>query len=339
MKALVIGCGSIGTRHIHNLIRLGIKKIAIFDEDRLKIDKISKKYKTKKFYDLNSALSFEPDFSLICTYPTSHLRLANECIKNHSHVFIEKPISFSLLGVEKMLKKARSQSLQVGVGYNMRFDKGLNLIKNKLLKKEISTPLMIFSEWGYNVKFWNPGFDPKNHYVLKKGGGIILDDSHEYDYIRWLLEDKVKSVFCQSRRVSTVKTKTESIAALVLKFSKGTIASLLIDCVRPQYERKCHVIGEKGDLKWEFLVAKARYNNYQTGVNSRVTTFKLGSKKSQSKNFISRINDMYVNEMKNFIDSIKKNTKPMVDGWTGLETLKIGTAALESAKNNRIIRI
>ena len=147
MKGLIIGCGSIGSRHLHNLKTLGFSNVAICDEDKQKVHKLSKKYNIKKFYDLDSALSsFEPDFSIICTYPDSHVKLASSCIDFDSHVFIEKPISSNLNGVERMLKKADAKNLKVVVGYNLRFDAGLNLLKKNIKKNQISTPMSILSE-------------------------------------------------------------------------------------------------------------------------------------------------------------------------------------------------
>ena len=339
MKGLIIGCGSIGQRHLHNLKKIGIKNIAICDKDKKRVNELSKKYNTPKFYDLNSALSFEPDFSVICTYPNSHLQIASACIDMNSHIFIEKPISSDLRGIEMMLKRAHVKRLQVAVGYNLRFDPGLCLLKKKLMKSEISKVLSIFSQWGHNIKLWRPGTDYKNHYVLKKGSGIILDDSHEYDYIRWLLNDDVESIYCQTRKITSIKTETESLAAIILKFKKGIIANLVIDYVRPKYERTCQIIGEKGDMKWEYAVKEKNWKNYGVLANSTVTTSFVGSKSALRKNFVVKSNEMYVNEIKNFIHSVTENEKPLVDGWEGFKTLRIGMAALQSAKRNKIIRL
>ena len=50
LNVLVIGCGSIGTRHIHNLAKLGIKKINICDVNKNNVKKVSKKFKVKEFF-------------------------------------------------------------------------------------------------------------------------------------------------------------------------------------------------------------------------------------------------------------------------------------------------
>ncbi len=338
MKALVIGCGSIGQRHIHNLKKLKLKNLVAYDIDKNKIKFCSKKYNIQTFSDLNSALSFKPDFSIICTFPSSHLTLANTCIDNNSHIFVEKPISNSINGLAKMLTKASSKKLKVGVGYNMRYDDGLRHLKTILLKKEISSPLSIFTEWGHNIKLWQKNSNYKNHYVLKKGGGIILDDSHEYDYLRWLLNDEVKSVYCQTKKINDPKTQTESLASIILKFKKGCIANLLIDYVRPKYQRMCHVIGEKGDLLWEFKIQNKK-RNYSTKVKSTVTTNLLKNNITKTNNFLVRLNDMYIKELQNFIQSVKNKNEPNANGWDALKTLKIGLAALESAKKDKVIRL
>jgi len=337
-KGLVIGCGSIGERHLYNLKKLGIQNIGIFDTCKKKVNDLSKKYKTLQFFDLDSALSFEPDFSMICTFPKSHVSLANACINSNSHVFIEKPISTDLKGVEAMLRKAKSKGVKVSVGYNLRFDKGLNFFKKKLKNNEIGIPISIKSESGNNIKFWRPGLDYRSHYILKKGGGIILDGSHEYDYLRWLLEDEPSSVFCLTKKSQSIKTQTESLASITLKFKKGTIANIIMDYVRPRYKRCCHCIGEKGDLNWDYIPQKNFWNKYRTKSISKVKK-NLLNRISSTKNFSVNINDMYVNEVKNFIHSFLNKEKILVDGWEGFHTLKVGIAALESAKTGKIISL
>jgi predicted dehydrogenase len=340
MKALVIGCGSIGSRHLHNLKQIGFSNIAIYDSDKQKVDGLAKQYAVKKFDNLDVALNtFEPNFSVICTYPNSHMDLTSKCVDANSHVFIEKPISSDLNGVETMMKKADKKKLKIAVGYNLRFDPGLELLKKNIKKNKTFPPMSILTEWGHNIKWWRPSTNFKNHYILQKGSGIILDDSHEYDYVRWLLDDEVESVYCQTRKAKTIKTQTESIAAIVMKFKKGTIATFVIDYMRPYYERRCHIIGENGDLKWEFMPKSGSWKEYGAKANSTVITRFTNHNKTKIENFDVKLNYMYINEMHDFVNSIIGNRKPHVDGWEGIKTLKIGLAALLSSKTGKIIKL
>jgi len=337
LSGLIIGCGSIGERHLYNLKKIGIKKIAVFDTDKKKLKSISQKYHVEKFANINSALSIKPDFAFICTYPMSHLRIANLCVKNETHLFIEKPISSDLNGVSSMLKKAESKKLKIAIGYNTRFEKGLIFLKNCLKRQNIQ-PLAVSCQFGNHIKFWRPGTDYKKHYILQKGSGIILDDSHEIDYIRWLFDDEVKSVFCQIKKSKSLNAKSDSLALIQLKFRSGLIANLTIDYLRPDYERNCHIIGEFGDFKWKFSPGRKSWKSYSSKVTSTVVSRQLNAKSNEQK-FSTLVNDMYVDENKDFLNSIIKKRKPKVDGWDGLHTLKIAFACLRSAKENKVVKI
>ena len=338
-KVLVIGCGSIGERHIHNLKKMGMKNIAVFDIDKSRVNYISRKYHTEKFSKLESALSFKPDISFICSFPLSHIEMANRCVESKSHIFIEKPISSELKGVRNMLNAAKRNKIKVSVGYNTRFDQGLNIIRKKLHNSEISPVLSIHSQFGNNIKNWRPGTKYQEHYILKKGSGIILDDSHEYDYLRWLFEDEIKSVYCQTRKTSNIKTETESFASITLKSKKGLVANLNVDYLRPSYERGCYIIGEKGSLQWDYNLTKPSWSTYSQKVNSKVTLQLLSKPSTVVFNNIVKVNDMYVKEIQNFLESIIHNKKPLTDGFDALNTLKIGIAALKSSNQNKIISL
>jgi predicted dehydrogenase len=335
-RVLIIGAGSIGQRHTFNLNKLGIKNIAIYDTNPLKAKQLARKYNAQFYYDLDSASSFKPDCSFVCTYPNTHLELANFCLDINSHVFIEKPLATSTTGIENMLKKAEKKKFKIAVGYNMRFDKGLNYLKKKIQFKY--HPLAISAQWGHNLKLWRPGLSYKNHYVLQKENGLILDDSHEYDYLRWLLDDEVISVYCQTQKIPSLK-KSDGIASLILKFRKGTIANLFIDMLRPKYERNCHVLSDHGDIRWQFTPSKAGWKNYDSKANSIVTESTLNSTRPIEKNFEVIANQMYIDEVRNFFSSILSDTDSFVDGWEGLKTLKIGLAAIESASKNKVVSL
>lgn len=336
LKALVIGAGSIGQRHIHNLQKIGINKIGVFDLNTKKLSTLINQQSIQLYNKLEESFSFDPHFAIICTWPDSHTYLAKKCIQNNCHIFIEKPISSSTIGVEKILKTAASKKLTISVGYNTRFEKGLNIVKKELRQGKIGIPMLVNSQWGNNLQNWAHPMRNKNHHVLQSEGGVILENgSHEIDYIQWLLDDKVTSVYCQTSRVS--KAKTPSSASLILKFAKGTIATLMFDYIRPRYERSCHIIGNEGDIRWSFFRGTP-LDNYKTKASSYVKLETL-KKKSFQKKFSFLMNDMYIQEMRDFITSLENNTKPKVDGWSGFETLKIGLAATKSAEKNKPVSL
>ncbi len=339
LRGLVIGCGSIGERHIHNLKKIGIKELGIFDVNKKRLTELRNKYSVNSFLDIESALGYNPDFSIICTYPESHHEFAKKCINAKSHVFIEKPISTKLKEIEKVLNNAKTKKLKIAVGYNLRFDKGLRSLKEKIINKEIGNVLFVSAYFGHHIKFWGNREKINEHYILQKGNGIILDGSHEYDYIRWLVNEKVVSVFCQTKKLENIKTETESLASIFLKFKNGIIANVNIDYVRPNYERGCNIIGDQGKLEWKYEMLKPTKIKYVQEVETKLKKEMIFNQLHRTFSEKVLVNNMYIEEMKNFLDSLQSNKQPETNGSDGLETLKIGLAALKSAKNGKIIKI
>ena len=135
MKCLIIGCGSIGERHIKNLKTISSNEILAFDLDKNRLELMKKNYGVKIFNDFKTALNHKPNIVFVCTPPSSHTKIASEIIKNKCHVFIEKPISNSVEGIDEILGDAKKNNLHVFVGYNLRFHKGLKLVKKLLDEK------------------------------------------------------------------------------------------------------------------------------------------------------------------------------------------------------------
>ena len=339
LRGIVIGCGSIGERHVYNLKKIGIKELGIFDINKKRLTELKNKYSVNSFLDIKSALEYKPDFSIICTYPKSHYEFAKKCINAKSHVFIEKPISTKLNEIKKLLNNAESKKLKIAVGYNLRFDKGLRLLKKKISNKEIGNILFISAYFGHHIKFWGNERKTNEHYILQKGNGIILDDSHEYDYIRWLVNEKVVSVFCQTKKLENIKTETESLASIFLKFKNGIIANVNIDYVRPNYERGCQIIGDLGKLEWKYEMLKSTKTKYMQKVETRLKKEMIFKQTNKTFSEKIQVNNMYIQEIKNFLDSLQNNRQPEINGLDGLETLKIGLAALKSAKNGKVVKI
>jgi myo-inositol 2-dehydrogenase/D-chiro-inositol 1-dehydrogenase len=229
--------------------------------------------------------------------------------------------------------------IKIAVGYNLRFDKGLRSLKKKITNKEIGKILFISAYFGHHIKFWRNEKHTNKHYILQKGNGIILDDSHEYDYLRWLINDKVISVFCQTKKLENIKTETESLATIFLKFKNGIIANVNIDYVRPHYERGCQIIGDKGMLGWKYEIQKPTKKKYMQKTKLTVEKKMIFNQIHKIHSEKIQVNTMYIEEMKNFLDSLQNNKQLEVSGLQGIETLKIGLAALKSAKSGKVINI
>lgn len=326
MKFLVIGCGSIGQRHVTNLKTVSAESaIDVFDTQTELAKEIAKNHNVN-LVNSTAIESGNYDCVLVCTPPSSHVDLAIRAVTSGSNVFIEKPLSSSLDGIEKLQNLVTKNNLLAFVGYNFRFNKGINTVKQLITDQTFGKVLYASAYFGQYLPDWRPNQDYRKGYIVNKsmGGGIILDGSHEIDYLMWLLG---KPISIQSDYVYTdlLAADTEAIADVILKFHDKILGHIHMDFVRRKYKRTLELICEKGMVQWSLS-------------ESTIDTFD-GIKKTHNRLEIKdTVDDMYVKEIEHVIDCIAKKSASKIIGLdNGIYTLKASNAIKESGVSGKRI--
>lgn len=330
LKILVIGCGSIGGRHIENLKALPQVEVLACDQDKERLRYIESKYGIRVFQDFEGAFSNETiNAVLVCTPTSRHIPPAMAAIQQGCHVFMEKPLSHNLEGVDNLIKEASRKNLILMVGFNMRFHPSLQQIGELLYMEAIGKPISARAHFGSYFLYRLPYHSWKGYeedYAAKEvGGGVILDAAtHHIDYLSWFLGE-IKEVFCYSGRMSSLSLKAEDIAEILLKFTTGAIASLHVDFVQQPHQTKYEIIGEKGTITWDH--------------SSNVVDF-FSTADDQWQSFTENNfdhNETYVREILCFLRCISSGEQPPVDGPRGKRILEIALAAKKSTQTGRAI--
>lgn len=327
IKFFVIGCGSIGERHIKNLNNLSAGEILVHDINKERLQLIKKRYNIDIYKDIEEAFYQSPDAVLVCTPPYLHISIAMKAVDHDAHVFIEKPISYNLDEIDDFLSEVKRKNLTVLIGYMLRFHPGIQLMKKMIDKGAIGRVLSIRAEAGQYLPDWRPWQDYRQSYTAKSelGGGIILDGSHEIDYVQWLL-GRIKEVSCFSDKISNLDVNTEDTAEILLRFENDIIGEIHLDFTQRDYARNCKIIGEEGTIIW----------SYPRGF---VKIFRATTKQWKKFPIKMDTNGMYMQEMKHFLDCISGKSRPLVTGDEAKKVLEIVLAAKESAKKGRVISI
>ena len=253
IKVLVAGSGSIGRRHMRNLRSLGVSQIAACDPDPERLAPMIAELSIQPFAEFEHALeTFAPDAVLICTPPSFHLAQARQAIAAGVHVFIEKPLSHSMDGVRALLNDAGESGRVLQVGYNLRFHPAIRKLKQIVEENTIGRILWARAEIGQYLPDWRPWQDYRQSYTARRelGGGIILDASHELDYLLWFFGEPLE-VLCMASTVSQLAVNVEDSASLLLRFASGCHADLHLDFVQRVPSRSCKLVGEEGTAIWE----------------------------------------------------------------------------------------
>jgi predicted dehydrogenase len=233
LKILFFGLGSIGRRHAKILMEgydhelyafrtmkgqlkdsLGIKEITRWDQ----IERIA------------------PDVAFITNPTYLHIKTALCCAKNGMHLFIEKPISNTMQGIDELIKITRRKRKVAYVGFNLRFHPILQEMKRAIGHKQVLYSNTIVTSYLPN---WRKGQDYRKSYSAdsKKGGGILLDLFHELDYNQWLFGD-VRKINGRYGRVSDLDIDAEDYADLLLDFSNGTLGTIHMSWYSHNEQRK-----------------------------------------------------------------------------------------------------
>ena len=328
MKFLIVGMGSIGRRHMRNLINLGETDIILLRTHRstLPEDDLTS-YPTEA--SLEKALAHKPD-AVIVSNPTSlHLEVAIPAALAGCHLLLEKPISHSMDRVDELCQAVKIGGGKVLVGYQYRFHPGLQRVKEILLDGAIGRPLSVRAHWGEYLPGWHPWEDYHLSYSARAdlGGGVILTLSHPLDYLRWLFGD-VSEVWAFSGNLGDLDLEIEDTAEIGLKFSNGVLGSIHLDYNQQPPDHYLKLIGSEGTLIWE----------YAPGV---VKLYKSEGDEWQifpiSENY--KRNDMFLAEMSHFTSIIQDKEKSFCTLLDGVRALELVIAAKQSAKQDNIIRL
>jgi predicted dehydrogenase len=238
LKVLFFGMGSIGKKHARI-----IKENFNFDIYAYRTKKGQEKdnLKIKEFMDIEDAFSIQPDIAFITNPTFLHIQTAIECTKRNIDLFIEKPLSHSFENVIELESEIKKRNIFTYIAYNLRFHP---VITN--LKKEISTikekPIYFKNICSTYLPSWRSNQDYSKSYSAKKesGGGVILDLSHEFDYIKFLFGE-IKSIKGYYDKVSNLKIDSEDVLEAQLILNSGLKGNLHLDYFSQKNERRIQI--------------------------------------------------------------------------------------------------
>ena len=276
MKVLIIGLGSIGKRHLKTLTalkkKIGISSINVFDTNKKRYKEISN-YKVNIFSNLQESIK-NVSVVFICVSTSAHIKIYNEITTfGKFHIFLEKPMSHTLDGCSEMLNLQKKSNKKLVVGYMMRFHPVLQEIKNHIKKNTIGNILSVRAEAGFYLPFWHPWEDYRDFYMSSKtgGGGVLLDTSHELDYLCWLF-GQVETVQGTFGKISNLDITSDDFASAILKFRNGIVGEVHLDLLQPEESRYIKIIGSKGVLIGDLNNKIVKFN---TNKNQKWITKKI----------------------------------------------------------------
>ena len=238
LKILFFGIGSIGKRHATILNNhYNVELYAM----RTNKGQESHNLPITEFTTLEDAFSINPDICFITNPTFLHVPTIIECVRHNIPMFIEKPISNSLNGVDKLREEIIKREIFTYVAYNLRFHPIINHIK-QIISSDEEKPIYFRIICSSYLPNWRPNQHYEDSYSAKReqGGGVILDLSHELDYINWLFGD-IQHITGYVGKISNLKITSEDIGEIQIICKGGIRGSLHLDYLSHFHEHKIQI--------------------------------------------------------------------------------------------------
>ena len=181
---------------------------------------------------------------------------------------------------------------------------------------------------GQFLPSWRSGRDYRKSYSARAelGGGVLLDLSHELDYLTWFLPKKIayiSGLMLASRRL---RINTEAICSFNLEYQDGSIAEVHLDYLNMPYRRSVELYGERGTLIWDDNEKTLKLYNagIRAGKNILVKKFDQGQ--------------ILKNEMRHFLQCVKSHKTPVNNLANAGYLAKIMDKIRQSAVRGRKIK-
>ena len=325
---LICGAGNIAQRHFRNLKTLlpdcvidiycsKREQYRIFDNN-LNItlsNNLLDFYAINEIYhDLDEALLNKYDAAFVCSLPPERIDIAIEIAKRGFNLFIEKPLSNNLAQIYRLQDKVEENNLKCAIGFQMRFHPLLNKLKEMVDNNEFGNIYRIEVTHSNSIYNWTNGRDLKDFYALKEknGGGVLLSQIHEIDYLTWIFGNFYPLSAIYGNRL---RAEVEDFITILsnLEIDGDCIPIIInLDFLSKVPTRRLKIYGIKDSIEIDFIDGF-----YKTSTKTGITT--------------AAWNDLFLEEMKAFLNLLddKKDVR--------LATLEDGIHSLEyvmDVKNN-----
>lgn len=301
VKICFFGMGSIGKKHLKNLVKILNEKKIEYEIDIVKrkkeIDDEVKDY-INNICKIDEFIPNFYDFVFIVNDTSAHIETLN-LMKNYSdNFFIEKPLSLNLNGFE--LNDYKDKNIYIACP--MRYFSVIDYLKTNIDFTKVYSVRAICSTY---LPDWRPTIDYRNNYSAKKelGGGVTLDLIHEWDYLTYLLGFP-KKIFNLNKKVSHLEINSDDLSIYIAEY-QDKLVEVHLDYFGRVPTRKIEFFLKEGTVIGDFIENSVMLENKEKIILPK--------------------EDIYIKEMNNFLDIIfnkKDNFNDLEHAYKVLKLIK-----------------
>jgi predicted dehydrogenase len=344
MKVLMVGLGGIGQRHTRNLRTLLGDDVEILAyrvrrhlhvvTPTLQADpgrNVESEYRIQTFSSLEEALAQKPAIAFICNPSSLHVPVSRSCVEAGCDLFVEKPLSDSMQGLDELMRAVEQRNAIAMVGYQLRFHPCIQKLSEIVRSGVLGNLLAVRATIGEYLANWHPYEDYRQMYAARAdlGGGVVLSQIHELDYL-YSLFGVPQRIYALGGHWSDLQIDVEDTASILMecRFGQRPLPiQLHEDYLQSPPSRQCEVIGDRGRVVMDLA-------------QITVTLFTRHSKTPQVETHRDfERNQLFLDEMKHLLECESLRRKPIVDLHDARQSLRMALAARASIQRHEVVEV
>jgi len=319
---LIIGVGSIGERHTRTFKATGRVDIAICESNETLRRTVTERYGITRCYSgLDEALS-RKDFEIVLIATPSHLHIpmARQCAEAGVHLFIEKPLSLSLDGIDDLMRIIERKKILSAVAYTYRSHPALRSMKEAIDSGRFGRPVQVVGTWGQHFPKYRPAYRQIYYTSRKTGGGAIQDVlTHAINAAEFLV-GPVDRVMADAAHQVLEGVEVEDTVHVITRHGR-VMGCFSLNQHQAPNENTVTVVCEKGTARFD--LNNARWQSMVEPEGGWKTEFEFSKERD----------DIFVNQANLFLDAVEGKGRVACTVAEGLQTLRVNLTVLEAADN------
>lgn len=319
MKIGLVGVGHLGKIHLKCLQNTKFELVGFYDNDKSTRDTVTTSFGITGFDSFEEMLS-QVDCIDVVSPTIYHYEIAKKAIEDGKHVFIEKPLTESLIQAEELVHLALKNNVKVQVGHVERYNPAIRSLKD--------------------VNF-HPGFIEAHRLAVFNPRGtdvsVVLDLMiHDIDIVLSLIKAKIKDVRATG---ICIVSKTPDICNARIEFEGGAVANLTASRISMKNMRKIRLFQSDAYISLDFLEKEAQVikiyedDGSDDFVGMTINT-NDGKKRISIESPAIMQNNAIEEELNDFYESVANNQPVSVTIEDGFKALQLAHLIEEKMKNN-----
>ncbi|MEO6875964.1 MAG: Gfo/Idh/MocA family oxidoreductase [Opitutaceae bacterium] len=324
---LVIGCGSIGERHVRTFLATGRANVRACDNRPAIRQQMTERYGVESAAEWTTALNDPAVTGVVIATPAPlHVELATRWLEGGRHVLVEKPLSLDLKGVDALIAARDRAARFSAVAYVLHFVPALQGARQFLGAGSFGAIRHVTVNSGQHFPFFRPAYREIYYRDHAQGGGAIQDAlTHMVNAVEWIV-GPTSRVFCDAAHQVLEGVTVEDTVNATAR-NGGALVSYSLNQFQAVNETRWDFHAETGSVRVEL-------NAQRWGVLARGETDWQWHAAP-----VAERDQLFVAQANAFLDGCEGRPTPMCTLEEGRQTLRFNLAALQSWKENRSVTL